>query len=267
MTGIKSANLDMILSSIGSAVVAFSGGVDSTFLLYRADRVNHSGIIAATIRTPYIPSREINEAVDFAAKYGIKHKIFDIPFPEGIRNNPAERCYLCKKRLFTELVTFASENKYNYVIDGTNADDSGDYRPGMKALDEMGVRSPLMEAGLAKSDIRELARQAGLDIWEKPAMACLLTRIPHDTLIDERILRMIEHAENIMSDYGFPGTRVRIHGDIARIECPTDYFERIIHNPDREHIIMNLKKEGFRYISLDLEGYRQGSLNSEIEPI
>ena len=201
-----------------------------------------SGVIAITIRTPYIPEREIDEAIEFTEKFGIRHKIVDIAFPEIIRNNPIERCYLCKKTLFTQLVEFARENNYKYVIDGTNADDSGDFRPGMKALKEMGIRSPLLESGLTKSEIRDLSRLEGLEFWDKPAMACLLTRIPYDTEINEGMLRMIEEAENMMFEKGYPGTRVRVHGDLARIECIPGFMEKIIRNPDREHIISQTEK-------------------------
>lgn len=259
----KSLKLNSILKELSSFAVAFSGGVDSSFLLHRAFTVRKTGIIAITIRTPYIPSSEIEEAILFTKTYGIKHKILDIAFPEMIRSNPIERCYLCKKTLFTELLTFAKENDYKYVIDGTYADDTGDFRTGLKALKEMGIRSPLLESGLTKMNIRELLRDEGLNIWDKPAGACLLTRIPYDTEVNERMLRMIEQAENMLFEKGYPGTRVRIHEDVARIECLPGYIEKIIHNPDREHIISNLKKIGFRYISLDLEGYRTGSSNPE----
>ena len=259
----KSLKLDSILKDLKSFVVAFSGGVDSSFLLHRAHTVKKSGVIALTIRTPYIPSREINEAVEFTNSYGIKHKIIDIAFPEMIRNNPIDRCYLCKKTIFTDLLSFAAENNYKFVIDGTNADDTGDFRPGIAALKELGIRSPLLESGLTKKDIRKLARAADLDIWDRPAMACLLTRIPYDTDISEGSLRLVEDAENMLFELGYPGTRVRIHGNLARIECMPGYIEKIIRNPDKEHIISNLKKIGFRYVSLDLEGYRTGSSNPE----
>jgi uncharacterized protein len=215
--------------------------------------------MAVTIRTPYIPSHEIKSAAEFSEAYGIRHKILDLSFPEIIRNNPIERCYLCKKSLFTELVTFARENDYKYVVDGSNADDLGDFRPGIKALNEMSIRSPLLEAGLTKKEIRELSRNEGLEIWDMPAMACLLTRIPYDTEIREGMLRMIEQAESMLCDKGYPGVRVRVHGDLARIECLPGYLERLIRNPEREYIISHLKKIGFRYVSLDLEGYRTGS--------
>jgi pyridinium-3,5-biscarboxylic acid mononucleotide sulfurtransferase len=259
----KSLKLDSILKDLNSFVVAFSGGVDSSFLLHRAHTVRKSGIIAITIRTPYIPSREIDEAIEFTHSFGIKHKIIDIPFPEMIRNNPIDRCYLCKKTIFTDLLNFAKENNYKFVIDGTNADDTGDFRPGIAALKELGIRSPLLEAGLTKKDIRELSRKADLNIWDKPAMACLLTRIPYNTVINEEAIRLVEEAENMLFELGYPGTRVRLHGDLARIECMPGYIEKIIHNPDKESIISNLKKIGFRYVSLDLEGYRTGSSNPE----
>ena len=259
----KSSKLDSILNDLKSYVIAFSGGVDSSFLLHRAHTIRKSDIIAITIRTPYIPSREIDEAIEFTRSFGIRHKIIDIPFPEMIRNNPIDRCYLCKKTIFTDLLSFAKGNNYKYVIDGTNADDTGDFRPGIAALKELGIRSPLLEAGLTKKDIRELSREADLDIWDKPAMACLLTRIPYDTEISEGTLRLVEEAENMLFELGYPGTRVRLHGDLARIECLPGYIEKIIHNPDKEHIIFNLKRIGFRYVSLDLEGYRTGSSNPE----
>ena len=263
----KSSKLDTILKDLNSFVVAFSGGVDSTFLLHRAHKVRKSAIVAITIRTPYIPSREIDDAVEFTRSFGIKHKIIDIPFPEMIRNNPIDRCYLCKKAIFTDLLSFAKKNNYQYVIDGTNADDTGDFRPGIKALNELGIRSPLLEAGLTKKDIRELSREEDLDIWDKPAMACLLTRIPYDTEISQGTLQLVEEAENMLFELGYPGTRVRIHGDLARIECLPGYIEKIIHNPDKEHIISSLKNIGFRYVSLDLEGYRTGSSNPDIKEL
>jgi pyridinium-3,5-biscarboxylic acid mononucleotide sulfurtransferase len=261
MTQDKSSKLDTILNELNSFVVAFSGGVDSSFLLHRSQKVRRSEIIAVTIRTPYIPSQEINEATEFSENHQIRHKILDLSFPDSIRHNPIERCYLCKRYLFSELVTFARENNFRYVVDGSNADDLSDFRPGMKALEELGIRSPLLEAGLTKKEIRELSRNDGLKIWDKPAMACLLTRIPYDIEISDDLLRMIEKAESMLCARGYPGVRVRVHGDLARIECLPGYMEKIIHNPDREYIISHLKKIGFRYVSLDLEGYRTGSSN------
>lgn len=160
-------------------------------------------------------------------------------------------------------MTYAKKNNFRFVIDGTNDDDKNELRPGMKALKEMGIRSPLLEAGLTKKDIRELSKKEGLSFWDKPAMACLLTRIPYDTEVKERSLKMIEEAEKMLFEKGYPGTRVRLHGDIARIECLPEYLDKIFQNPDREYIITNIKKLGFRYVSLDLEGYRTGSMDPE----
>jgi uncharacterized protein len=263
MTESKSIKLNSILNDLKSFVVAFSGGVDSSFLLHRAHSLGNLKIAAVTIRTPYMPEREINDAMEFTASVGINHHIIDVSFPENIRHNPEDRCYLCKKTLFSKIVGYAGDNDFKYILDGTNADDSGDFRPGLRALSEMNIRSPLAEAGLTKKEIRELSLKAGLPIWDKPAMACLLTRIPYDTEVSESMLRMIEQAEDFLFEKGYYGTRVRIHGDTARIECLPGYIEKIVRDPDRELVVNNLKKIGFRYISLDLEGYRTGSMNPE----
>jgi len=257
----KIVKLDTILKDLRAFVVAFSGGVDSSFLLHHAHSLGNLRITAVTVRTPYMPVREINEASAFAIANGIDHKIIDVSFPEVIRHNPVERCYLCKKILFSNILDFARANGFKYILDGTNADDKGEFRPGLRALSELGVVSPLAEAGLTKKEIRTFAHKARLELWDKPAMACLLTRIPYDTEVSEGMLRMIESAEDLLFEKGYPGTRVRVHGEIARIECMPGYLEKIIHDPDREHIVMNLKKIGFRFISLDLEGYRTGSMN------
>lgn len=255
----KTKKLDSILKELKSFIVAFSGGVDSSFLLYRAHSLNGIKMTGVTIKTPYIPEVELEEAAEFAKFHGINRRIINLNFPETIRNNPDDRCYVCKKTLFAELLAFAEENGFMYVIDGTNADDTNVHRPGLRALRELGIRSPLHDAGLTKKDIRELLRMEGLPVADKPAMACLLTRIPYNITVSEGMLKMIEQAESFLLNQGFHGTRVRIHGDLARIECLPAYFEKIIQNPDKEHIISTLKKIGFRYVSLDLEGYRSGS--------
>jgi uncharacterized protein len=261
MTETKLIRLDTILKELGSFVIAFSGGVDSSFLVHRAHSIKSLRAKALTIRTSYMPVREMNEAVAFAKKIGIDFEIIDMEFHETIKHNPSKRCYFCKNILFTELVNFARKNNFRYVADGTNADDMGASRPGLRALRELDIRSPLAEAGLTKNDIREMAQRMGLPFFDKPAMACLLTRIPYNTNVTVEMLQMIDKAEGLLFEKGYPGTRVRIHGDVARIECMPGYLERIILDPERNHIINGLKKIGFRYVSLDLEGYRTGSMD------
>jgi pyridinium-3,5-biscarboxylic acid mononucleotide sulfurtransferase len=263
MTSDKLKKLDSILTEMNSFLVAFSGGVDSTFLLNRASRIKNIKYLAVTIRTTYIPRREIEEAVEFCRENKIRHTVVDLPFPEGIRENPVERCYKCKKQLFGFLKNFAAKNDFSFIADGTNSDDRGDYRPGLQALKEMEIRSPLMEAGLTKQEIRDLSHLDGLPTWDKPAYACLLTRIPYDTIVTDNDLRRIEEAEQYLFENGFYGARVRVHGDIARIECMPGYLMKIVNDPHREQLIARLKKIGFRFISLDLEGYRTGSLNPD----
>jgi len=261
----KIEKLDSILRDLKSYVIAFSGGVDSSFLMHRGKLLGINEMIGVTMRTPYIPLEEIEEASAFALKYGIRHKIVDFPFPESIRMNPVDRCYLCKKSIFSYILKFARDNEFRYVVDGTNADDKDSYRPGIRALSELGIKSPLLESGLSKNDIRIISKEQGLPLWNKPAMACLLTRIPYGTFITSETLTMVESAEKYLSDLGFQGSRVRIHGDLARIECLPGQMEKMVLCPVKDLIISNLKKIGFRFISLDLEGYRSGSADPEIK--
>lgn len=261
MTESKLLKLDSILRDLGSFVIGFSGGLDSSFLVHRAALIKDIKFMAVTIHTPYVTEREIRESKAFSSEYNINHELIEVPFPDDIRHNPPERCYLCKKTLFGKIVEYAGKNGYSYIVDGTNTDDKNDYRPGLKALSEMNIRSPLAEAGLSKIEIRELAHKAGLAVWDKPALSCLLTRIPPDTMISEGMLGMIEKAEDYLFEKGFPGTRVRLHGDIARIECNPAYILKLVNDPERGSIVSYLKNIGFRYVSLDLEGYRTGSMN------
>lgn len=263
-TDSKINRLDSILKEMESVVVAFSGGVDSTFLLHRISKTEGLKYTALTIRTSYMPAREIDEASEFCRSHNINHHILDVSFPEIIRDNPPERCYLCKKMLFGIIKEFAKENGYNFIADGTNFDDRGEHRPGLNALREMGIRSPLLESEFTKQEIREESKKANLNTWDKPAYACLLTRIPHNTFVTERDLRMIEEAEQYLYEKGLFGSRVRLHGDTARIECMPDYLSRFVTDPERQQIISHFKKIGFRFISLDLEGYRTGSMNPGI---
>jgi len=257
----KITRLDSIIREMGAFIIAFSGGVDSSFLTYRSVKLAGNRVKAVTIRTPYMPEREIREALAFAAKYNIDHSVIDVPFPEIVKNNPENRCYLCKRTLFKTITDYAHENGFKYICDGTNAVDLGDHRPGLRALSELRIRSPLAEAGLTKDDIRRISKEEGLEIWDKPAMACLMTRIPYDTEVNDLMLRMIEKAEDIFFELGYPGTRVRSHGDIARIECMPGYLEKILSDHRREDIVKELKILGFKHVTLDLEGYRSGSMN------
>jgi uncharacterized protein len=184
--------------------------------------------------------------------------------PESVTGNPPDRCYLCKKEVMKAVRSAAMDAGIINIFDGTNADDVHDYRPGMKALEELGVRSPLLEAGLTKKEIRILAREAGLDVSDKPSNACLLTRFPHDSAIIPDDLRRAEEAELILSNLGFGGSRIRVHGELVRIECRKEHFVRIIADEMREKIISALKELGYRYITIDIEGYRSGSMNKNI---
>jgi uncharacterized protein len=259
----KTEKLNNIFNNTGAAVIAFSGGVDSSFLLYAAHKVKKEAVIAVTIKTPYMPAREIECAIAFTKKLGIKHEIINIGIPDVIKHNPVERCYHCKKILFSRLIDFAKSANYEIIFDGSNADDTNDFRPGMKALKELGIVSPLLEAGLTKNEIRESLRSEGLDVWNMPAMACMLTRIPYNNEIKPETLNMIEEAEYILFDNGYPGSRVRIHDDVARIECFPEYIEKMIISSERKQIVEKFKKIGFKYVSLDMEGYRTGSMNPE----
>jgi len=246
-------------------LVAFSGGVDSTFLLTTLAAVGRQEVFAVTVKTPYIPQWEVDEALSLCKSIGIEHRIIKLPIPESIRRNPADRCYRCKKILFDNILKLAQDIGCNIIVDGSNADDTSDYRPGMKALKEMGIRSPLLEAGFTKKEIRSLLKERGLEIWNKPTYACLLTRIPYDTEIDEGTLHLIELAEKFLHDQGYKGARLRLHGDIARIECDTTYHSRLLQKENKDRIINYIKKLGISYITIDLEGYRTGSMNVFIQ--
>ena len=242
-------------------MVAYSGGVDSTLLLYLLAREVGVSVQAVTIKTPYIPEWEVEEALSLSRTLGVEHTVITLPVPESIKSNPADRCYLCKKSLFSRIIEHASQKGCNIVADGTNADDRGDHRPGMRALQELEIRSPLLEAGFTKADIRLLLKEYGLDIWDKPAYACLLTRIPHDVCFDSSMLHVIEKAERYIHQRGLPGTRVRLHDDTARIEIPPKLLDGMIDKEIRSDFVSCLKELGIRYVTLDLEGYRTGSMN------
>ncbi len=253
------------LGKLDNIAVAFSGGVDSAFLLHAAKEAIGENVLALTINSPYIPDWEIAEARKITSSKGIDHQVVDIPVPEQIKNNPEDRCYLCKSLVFTLMKVFAKERGFTNLADGTNYDDIKDHRPGMKALKELNVLSPLLENRFTKNDIREASREMGLYTWEKPAYACLLTRIPYNTSIEAETLRRIEKAETYLIGLGIRAIRVRAHGDLARIETEPRYIEKIFSEGHMKNISKQLRRYGFKYVTLDMEGYRTGGIGEIIK--
>ena len=259
----KYNNLKKYLADLGKVAVAFSGGVDSTFLLKVAHEVLGENVIAVTSTSKVFPQRELEETKNFCRAEGIHQIIFDSYdlTKEFFRQNPKNRCYLCKKALFTKILGIAAENNIAYVAEGSNMDDNGDYRPGMKAIAELEIKSPLRHVGLWKNEIRALSKQLNLPTADKPSFACLASRFVYGETISEEKLFMIERAENFLLDKNFKQVRVRIHGNIARIEILPDEFDKFLEKNLREEIAEKLKEYGFDYVTLDLQGYRSGSMN------
>ena len=262
----KRAVLAENLKQLGKCAVAFSAGVDSTFLLAAAKETLDKNVIAITGRSVSFPEREQAEAADFCRDLGVEQVIVtaDQMAIPGFNNNPPDRCYLCKKDLFSAFLKAAEDKGFAFVAEGSNIDDLGDYRPGMRAIKELGIKSPLKEAGLTKEEIRILSREMGLPTWDKPSFACLATRIPYGEKITPKKLRMIEKGEQLLFDLGFRQVRVRIHGDIARIEIERTQFEKFFENKTVDTVNRNFQELGFRYVTLDLGGYQMGSMNKSL---
>jgi uncharacterized protein len=262
----KLAQLKKYLQELGSVAIAFSSGVDSTFLLKVAHDVLGDNAIAVTARSCSFPKRELEEAISFCDKEGIRHFICDSEELEieGFSNNPPNRCYLCKRELFEKIINIAREQNIAYVAEGSNMDDNGDYRPGLVAVSELKVKSPLREVELTKAEIRALSKGLGLPTWDKQSFACLSSRFVYGESITEEKLNMVDKAEQLLLDMGFHQIRVRIHDRLARIEVMPDEFEKLIEKKNREEIVSKLKSYGFTYVSMDLAGYRMGSMNETL---
>lgn len=257
----KLSDLRKLLKSFGSATIAFSGGVDSTFLLKVAHDELGENCLAVTAASCSFPERELNEAKNFCRLNNIRHVVVrseELEI-EGFRNNPLNRCYLCKHELFEKIRDIAKEHGLKVVAEGSNADDDGDYRPGLTAVKELGVASPLRKVGLNKAEIRELSKELGLPTWNKQSFACLSSRFVYGETISEERLSMVDKAEQFLLDEGFHQVRVRIHGTLARIEVESCEFDKLLSI--RTKITEALKSYGFTYITMDLTGYRTGSMN------
>lgn len=257
----KLGRLEEIIRPLGRAIIAFSGGVDSTLVLKVAYDVLGDDVLGVTAVSPSLARAELEEAIELARHIGAPHRLLETHEVEdpNYAANPANRCYFCKAEVHDALLELATQEGYAYILDGTNVDDMGDFRPGQKAAQERGVRAPLKEAGLTKRDVRVLARHLGLPNWNKPAAACLSSRIPYGKPVTVAALRQIETAEAVLRDLGFRHLRVRHHEDLARIEVSPDDFDRLL--AVREEAVRRLKEAGYTYVTLDLLGYRTGSLN------
>ncbi len=259
--------LKQLIESLRSVVVAYSGGVDSTLVARAAAEVLGDRTVCVLVDSPLMSTRELDEAVSQAQEFEMRLiRVQTNPLENpAVKSNPVDRCYHCKKMIFTLLRDIAITQGYAYVIDGTNADDIGDYRPGLQALSELGVRSPLKELGIGKDRVRSISRKLGLPTWNKPSRACLASRIPYGTTLTQELLRRVERAEDVLAKLGFSQFRVRHHGNTARIEVAEDDFTHALNSDVRQRIASELKALGYAFVTLDLESYRSGSLNQCIE--
>ncbi len=263
----KYENLKSYIKSLGRLAVAFSGGVDSTFLLKAASDALGDRVIAITAKSISFPEREHKESEDFCSNNGIMQIVVEVDQMkiEGFSQNPPNRCYLCKKQIFSAIIKTAAEYGIKNVAEGSNTDDDGDYRPGMIAISELGVKSPLKEAGLSKDEIRALSKKLGLPTWSKPSFACLATRFVYGQQITPEKIKMAGEAEEFLFELGFSQARCRIHGDLARIEVPEAEISKFIDDNLRIKIENKIENLGFSYVTLDLMGYRTGSMNEILD--
>jgi uncharacterized protein len=265
----KLESLKQILASLKSVLLAYSGGVDSTFLLKVAKDVLGDNVLAVTATSVIYPSHETDDARAMAKQFSVRHLLIPnnaLSNSKFTENSP-ERCYWCKKELFQKLKSLAKEYGLKHVIDGTNHDDTGDFRPGMRATGELGVRSPLLEAELTKDEIRSYSKSFGLPTWVKPTYACLASRFPYGTRITEDNLKRVGKAEEFLRKYSITQLRVRHHDKTARIELPKDDIAKLLDDKVRQEVLSFFKKLGYAYVTLDLEGYRSGSMNEVLNNI